>query len=333
MLLISSKGDVLAASSAPMEAPAAVALARSRDSVFVADAGGHAVYRFSLPDLQLVGSTATGVCIENSSSSAVPLKLSYPAGLAVSASTGRLFVSDKGNHRVVCLEESLNRLVFEFGACGQAGLEDGKLNLPGGVCILEPQCSVSMRAAQLPGGIAGVEPDPEEVVVADTNNNRLVIFCAKSGQFLRSLGGDVRAPPPGLSEEEFLAWHASQSKTGSMLRLTEPAGVCASAAGRIVVAECRSGVWHVVDRYGNPTRISFAPYPALAQKLAKAAEEAAAETQSATRRQAIRRQQEPMEWALGIAGGAGGGWGDAGRIFLVEDCENCVRVARTVRLV
>jgi len=40
-----------------------------------------------------------------------------------------------------------------------------------------------------------------------------------------------------------------------------------------------------------------------------------------------------VEWALGIAGGAGGGYGSGGRVHLVEDCGRRLRIAKTVRLV
>jgi hypothetical protein len=346
VLLVGADCAVLASSTLQLDAPGAIALARDRQSIFVADAGGHAVHRLALPGLQRIGSSFDGAGMRPGSPTP-SARLNYPAGLAVSASTGRVFVSDKGNHRILCLEESLDTIVFEYGACGKAGTGNGMLNLPGGICILEPQRGPLFGSGSSSGEEGGPgreqggsEPGAqgvweEEVVVADTSNNRLVVLSATSARLLRTLGGDAADPPPGMSEAEFLAWRDSKPSRGPTLRLTEPAGLCATAAGRLVVAERGSGVWHLLDRHGSPTRAPFSPYPALAQKHAAEAEAEVAGRSGA-------KAQGPsygaggegvVEWALGIAGGAGGGYGSAGRVYLVEDCGKRIRLARTVRLV
>lgn len=348
VLLVGADSTIIASSTLPLEAPGAIALARDRGSIFVADAAGHAVHRLALPGLQQVGSSFGGEGMRPGAP-AHSSCLSYPAGLAVSASTGRVFISDKGNHRVLCLEESLEEVVFQYGACSQAGSADGMLNLPGGICVLEPQRGPVFgsgssfgeggtgREQGKPGlsAMAEAGEGDEEVVVADTNNNRLVVLSAASGCFLRTLAGDAAGPPPGMAESEFLAWMAAHASSGPVLRLTEPVGLCATAAGRLVVAERGSGIWHLVNRHGAPTRAAFAPYPALAQKYAAEAEAGRAHRSAAAAQKGTDGAggEEVVEWALGIAGGAGGGYGSAGRVFLVEDCGNRIRLARTVRLV
>jgi len=214
VLLLGADGAVLATSPLLFEAPAVLALSRGRDAVYVADAGDHAVHRLALPSLQLIGSITGG--------GGGSLGLSYPSGLAVSAATGRVYISDKGNHRVICFEEALDDVVFEFGVPGRAGSVDGMLNLPSGVCILEPERRATRGASSRAAphrAAPGVEEEEEEevIVVADTGNHRLILFGATSGIFLRALGGAAAAPPPGMSAAEFAEW--SSSSSGAFLTL------------------------------------------------------------------------------------------------------------------
>ena len=185
VLLIGSDGTRLASSPAMFEAPAALALSPSCDSVYLADATGHALHRLSLPDLSPICSTrpvegARGLC--------------YPAGLAVSPRDGRVFVSDKGNHRVVCYDAALSVELFSHGRCGGG---EGELNSPSGLALL---------------GGGGAEE--ARLVVADTDNHRLVLLGSEGG-FVRSIGGRSDAPPPGLSAQGLYYGHISPPPTGS----------------------------------------------------------------------------------------------------------------------
>ena len=295
VLLIGSDGTRLASSPAMFEAPAALALSPSCDSVYLADATGHALHRLSLPDLSPICSTcpvegARGLC--------------YPAGLAVSPRDGRVFVSDKGNHRVVCFNAALSVQLFSHGRCGGG---EGELNSPSGLALL--------------GGGGGAEE--ERLVVADTDNHRLVLLGSEGG-FVRSIGGRSDAPPPGLSEPEFLEWLSSRGAAQSgAVRLTEPSGVAVTAAGRLLVSERASGVWHLLAPDGGRVRSGFRPHQRLLEEgVGREACEGGEGGQA---------EDGAGSWACGLAGGSRAG--DAGRVFLVEDCGARVRIARTVRLV
>ncbi|EOD28684.1 hypothetical protein EMIHUDRAFT_254077 [Emiliania huxleyi CCMP1516] len=283
VLLIGSDGTRLASSPAMFEAPAALALSPSCDSVYLADATGHALHRLSLPDLSPICSTrpvegARGLC--------------YPAGLAVSPRDGRVFVSDKGNHRVVCYDAALSVELFSHGRCGGG---EGELNSPSGLALL---------------GGGGAEE--ERLVVADTDNHRLVLLGSEGG-FVRSIGGRSDAPPPGLSEPEFLEWLPVLA-----VRPFNPlAGQCCS------LSERASGVWHLLSPDGGRVRSGFRPHQRLLEEgVGREACEGGEGGQE---------EDGAGSWACGLAGGSRAG--DAGRVFLVEDCGARVRIARTVRLV
>ena len=96
-----------------------------------------------------------------------------PEGLALADDT--LFVCDQTNHRVVAFDTTELTFAFSFGRHGSC---DGEL------CF--------------PRGLAAREGDPE-LMVADTDNDRISIFKREGGAFVRVIGS--RGTSPG----QFLA--------------------------------------------------------------------------------------------------------------------------------
>ena len=136
-----------------LQSPLGVAVDGNGD-VFVTDSGNHRIVKFS-PDggfLNAVGSSGEG-----------PLRFTNPRGLACNTANGRIYVVDNTEHCVHILNSDLSfSNTFGGGAC--AGSER-ELSYPWGVA-----CSSE--------GL---------VYVADSNNNRVVVFSA-DGVFLQTFG-------------------------------------------------------------------------------------------------------------------------------------------------
>jgi len=85
----------------------------------------------------------------------------------------------------------------------------------------------------------------------------------------------------------------------------------------------RSGVWHLLAPDGGRVRSGFRPHQRLLEEgVGREACEGGEGGQE---------EDGAGSWACGLAGGSRAG--NAGRVFLVEDCGARVRIARTVRLV
>jgi DNA-binding beta-propeller fold protein YncE len=144
-------------------------LAFSPDSatVFVSDIELHAVlqYRMDGTLVRQIGSKGASAG-----------KFDEPRGLVVSKA-GRLFVSDRGNHRVQVFEVSNGTFLRKFGAAQGSG--DGQFNMPMDVAL---------------------SPDEEELLVVDSGNNRIQVFRARDSQYVRrwgscgSVGGQFSGP-------------------------------------------------------------------------------------------------------------------------------------------
>jgi DNA-binding beta-propeller fold protein YncE len=134
-------------------------------------------------------------------------QLSSPAGMAVSQSTGDVYVDDPGNHRV-----------DEFGPHGEfiqawgLGVIDGEKKLE--VCTNETHCIKGLGARNLPGviksgGEIAVDNDPEspsfeDIYVEAVKNEEgsLIEKFNNRGELLDEIRG-YTAPEPKATEEVF----------------------------------------------------------------------------------------------------------------------------------
>ncbi len=95
-------------------------------------------------------------------------RLSFPIGLALDPSTDRLYVCDSHNHCVHVLDATRGTPILRLGSHGSSG-DASNLVAPHGVAV-----DSSRRA----GGL---------VYVTDLGNNRIQVFDASNGAFVRSI--------------------------------------------------------------------------------------------------------------------------------------------------
>ena len=140
------------------------------------------------PRLELLGSTqaATDVQMEEGDDVASG-RLGRPDGLALLRSGGRrvLCVSDKDAHCVRCYDAGT---LQSLGAVASKGSGDSELCEPGGLALLEAEQANDVGGAagsssgDAGGGEAGANGchSPEELVVCDVGNHRLVCFAVSA---------------------------------------------------------------------------------------------------------------------------------------------------------
>jgi large repetitive protein len=92
---------------------------------------------------------------------------SGPAAGAVDAGNSHLFIADTGNHRVQVLDAGSLAVVATLGTAGAAGSDNAHLDAPQGV---------------------GFDPATGHVLVADSGNDRIQVFDAKSFGYVATLG-------------------------------------------------------------------------------------------------------------------------------------------------
>jgi hypothetical protein len=92
---------------------------------------------------------------------------SAPAPAAVDLANGHLLVADSGNHRVQVLDTASLAVLATIGTPGVAGSDAAHLNQPSGV---------------------GLDPSAGRIFVADTGNDRVQVFDAKSFAYVATLG-------------------------------------------------------------------------------------------------------------------------------------------------
>ncbi|MBI3074420.1 MAG: hypothetical protein HYY84_20095 [Deltaproteobacteria bacterium] len=153
-------------------APKAVAIDSARARLFVADYANHRVMVFNIDGGITNGMAASyylgaGTDFSNFQAATSQNGLRYPTDLAVDVSSGRLFVADSNNHRVLVFETSVlwNRksasIVLgqdSFSTLGSSS-SSTEMNNPTGVVF---------------------DPVYSRLFVADTFNNRVLLFDAKA---------------------------------------------------------------------------------------------------------------------------------------------------------
>jgi large repetitive protein len=90
-----------------------------------------------------------------------------PIAGAVDTANGHLLIADTGNYRVQVLDSTTLAVVATIGTSGVSGSDNAHLNAPLGVDL---------------------DPATRHILVADTGNNRIQIFDAKSFAYVSTLG-------------------------------------------------------------------------------------------------------------------------------------------------
>ena len=181
--------------------PSGVAVDDANGVIYVVAAAESKVRAYKLEG---AADSAEPLC---SSSGSGDSKLKYAEACTLLA--GKLFVADREHHRVVAFETA--DLSF-IGAFGKKGNGHGQFNQPRGLCPLPCESK-------------------DEMVIADTNNDRLVILRT-NGDVLGTLGG------PGNKAGQFC----------------HPIGVAATAFA-IYVSDEGNGRLQVLSRSGAPLQI------------------------------------------------------------------------------
>jgi len=145
--------------------PNGIAYDANRDGLWVSDFLNNRVLFFDtqvlknfLPADFVIGQSGFGQCEMRCGSRG----LAGPAGLALSADGNRLFVADSLNHRVLLF--AVEKLVHLPAAVAVVGQED----------FLSYEPGTSATALRAPSGVA-VDGN-SQLYVADTGNNRIVVF-------------------------------------------------------------------------------------------------------------------------------------------------------------
>jgi len=93
---------------------------------------------------------------------------SAPVAGAVDTANGHLLIADTGNHRIQVLDSNTLAVIVTIGTSGVSGSDNAHLNAPLGVDL---------------------DPTTGHILVADTGNDRIQIFDAKSFAYVSTLGG------------------------------------------------------------------------------------------------------------------------------------------------
>ena len=178
-------------------------------NLFVADCGNNCVQVLSLPIGNHMRTISAGV-------------FKYPTFLCLSPDDTLLFVADSGNNCVQVLRTSDYQVVRTIGT---AGRDDGQFDYPQGLCVspsgerlyvvdsennrlqvfrvsdgahlrtIWPTSSKAKSTANggfdWPCGIS-MSPDGQSLFVADHHNNRIQVFNANNGVFVRAFGCEGR---------------------------------------------------------------------------------------------------------------------------------------------
>jgi hypothetical protein len=242
-----------AATQAALDDPQGLAL--DGDALYIADARAHAIWRADLKARtvsRLAGTFELGRAPLAGTGKASETPLRSPWDLALRGHT--LLIALAGSHQLAALDLREGTLSLLAGS-GREALQDGPareaalaqpsgLSLSGATLFIADSESSAMRALDLDGGQIGtlaVLATPEGVLVADTNNHRLVAV-APDGASARVI--EVVATPPWTRGES----HAAGGPSGALpsaagwftALLDAPPGVGLSRGSGRIVLEVRA---------------------------------------------------------------------------------------------
>ena len=103
----------------------------------------------------------------NGSAGSSNAQLRNPMGVAVSATGGRIYVADVGNHRVQIFDGATHNYIATLGTNGSAGASNAQLHYPMGVAV---------------------SATDNRIYVADRNNNRVQVFNGATHTYIATLG-------------------------------------------------------------------------------------------------------------------------------------------------
>jgi sugar lactone lactonase YvrE len=199
------------------------------DALWVADTLHHRVVRFAhAPSQPATGATADLVLGQSGfvSSTTFPpaaytsgcsaTKFNQPFGVHAGAG-GRLYVADRGNHRVLVFQSPFGNGEAAVAVFGQAGFTACAANRGG-----------APSAATLNAPWNAYEDEAGDVYIADYGNNRVLVYRSPFA------GGDFVADE--VIGQPTLTSVALASSPGPDT-LSSPAGIDADTAGRLIVAD------------------------------------------------------------------------------------------------
>lgn len=149
-----------------LDSPTRTAVDVADGRLFIADTGNDRIQIYdttTLAHIATIGGTAA-------SESPGTIHLSKPAGVAFDAANGHILVADTGNSRVQIFDARSLLLLGTIGVAGEPGNDDAHLNSPQSVKI---------------------NPVAGQIYVADSENDRVQIFDARSRGYVATLRTDA----------------------------------------------------------------------------------------------------------------------------------------------
>ena len=147
--------------------PTGVTFDATTDQIFVSDTGNDRVEVFNAVTFAYVGTigiSSSGVKL----AAAGNASFNTPGGILADAATGRLYVADTGNQRVQIFDTATMANVATLGTAGLVGSDNAHFNAPKGVAV---------------------DTAVNEILVADSANNRVQRFDATSFAYKGTIGG------------------------------------------------------------------------------------------------------------------------------------------------
>lgn len=224
--------------------PAYLAFNQGDGSLYVGDAGNHAIRRVHPGSAGKV-ETAAGTGVQGSDDGAVSqAKFNGPQGVALD-SRGHLWVADTGNHTIRRVNLLAGKVETLAGRAGVAGSADGtggqaRFNSPAGIAV-----ETESVGQQLEREMRGLPPPPVSVIVADQGNG-LIRRVKETGE-VQTIGTAGSQDPRGLRETHRYA--ASQRAAAAVF--DGPTGVAVDLSGNIFVSEASSGRVKAILRNGS----------------------------------------------------------------------------------
>jgi subtilisin-like proprotein convertase family protein/sugar lactone lactonase YvrE len=253
-----------------LSAPRGVAL-DSTGNVYVADSGNGRILRFGQAlSIPFGGSfdSANGTYSPISTGTPVITGLSSPGGVAVSPTNGDIYVADTGNHQIKRYSSN-GTLLATWGVAGSPGsansgapgFPDGQLNQPQGLVVhtngvvyvadtgnslIRQISGTILTTLGTPAAIAPLNRPRgvttiggTNLVVADTDNHRLVVMSGAFGAVLAGTG--VAGSADGI---------------GVLASFNEPSGITQDGYGNLYVSDAGSHLIRRVTPFGEVQTIA-----------------------------------------------------------------------------
>ena len=151
------------ASNTQFNSPSGVAVSTTGNRIYVTDRNNHRVQVFDGATRQYIATLGiTGLAGASNTQFNGPT-----AGVAVSASGDRIYVTDSNNHRVQVFDGATRQYIATLGITRSAGASNTQFNVPYGVAV---------------------SATDNRIYVADRDNYRVQIFDGATRQYIATLG-------------------------------------------------------------------------------------------------------------------------------------------------